>query len=179
MSPYQFVYGMACHLSVELKHRAHWAIRNWNMDFMEAGHHRKMQLSEIEEWRDKAYHSAKIYKERTKRCHDRWIKHKEFKAGDKVLLFNSRVKLFGHGKLRSKWMGPYTIVDASSHGAVTLRDNEGNIFMVNGHHLKVFLDPLDVDRDLDVVNLVAFSCYSESFNPPWSPSPPFFPWKKI
>ncbi len=97
-----------------------------------------MQLSELEEWRDKAYHNAKIYKDRTKRWHDKRIKHKEFKAGDKVLLFNSRVKLFGHGKLRSKWMGPYTVVDASSHGAVTLRDNEGNIFQGKWPSFKSF-----------------------------------------
>jgi hypothetical protein len=46
------------------------------------------------EWRGKAYHSAKLYKER--------IKTKQFKPRDKVLLFNSCVHLFGHGKLRSK-----------------------------------------------------------------------------
>jgi hypothetical protein len=62
-----------------------------------------MQLSELKEWRDKAYHNnAKIYKDITKRWHDKRIKHKEFKAGDEVLLFNSRVKLFGHRKLQSK-----------------------------------------------------------------------------
>ena len=73
------------------------------MDFKKAGMHIKQQLSELEEWRNKAYHSAKIYKEKTKKWHDKRIKQKEFKPGDKVLLFNSRVKLFGHGKLRSKW----------------------------------------------------------------------------
>jgi dTDP-4-amino-4,6-dideoxygalactose transaminase len=37
------------------------------MDFKAAGTKRKMQLSKLDEWREKAYHNAKIYKERTKR----------------------------------------------------------------------------------------------------------------
>ena len=71
------------------------------MDFEAAGTKRKMQLSELEEWCEKAYHNAKIYKERTKRWHDKRIKKKEFAPGDKLLLFRSWVKLFGHGKLQS------------------------------------------------------------------------------
>ena len=59
---------------------------------------------------------------------------------DKVLLFNSRIRLFGHGKLRSKWEGPYLVLDAADHGAVTLQDDDGNTFMVNGQRLKVFLE---------------------------------------
>jgi len=69
------------------------------MDLHLASENRLMQLSELEEWREKAYHNSRIYKERTKRWHDMRIKHKEFNPRDKVLLFNSRVKLFGHGKL--------------------------------------------------------------------------------
>ena len=57
-----------------------------------------MQLSKLDEWCEKAYHNAKIYKERTKRWHDKRIK-KEFAPRDKVLLFNSKVKLYGHKKL--------------------------------------------------------------------------------
>ena len=102
-------------MPVELEHRAHWAIWKFNMDFKKAGMLRKQQLLELEEWRDKAYHSAKIYKEKTKKWHDKRIKQKEFNPGDKVLLFNSWVKLFGHGKLRSKWEGPYTVVHVASH----------------------------------------------------------------
>ena len=71
------------------------------MDFEATGTKRKMQLSELDEWREKAYHNAKIYKERMKRWHDKRIK-KEFALGDKVLFFNSRVKLFGHEKLQPK-----------------------------------------------------------------------------
>jgi hypothetical protein len=93
MSPYQLVYRKTYHLPVELEFKAHWAVKRWNMDFEAAGTKRKMHLSKLDEWREKAYHNAKIYKERTKRRHDKRIK-KEFALGDKVLLFNSRVKLF-------------------------------------------------------------------------------------
>ena len=96
-----------------------------------AGRNRQKQIAKLEEWREKAYHSAKLYKERTKRWHAHRIKQKEFKEGDKVLLFNSKVKLFGEGKLQSKWKGPYTIINTSSHGATTIQDDKGNTFKVN------------------------------------------------
>jgi hypothetical protein len=119
MLPYQLVYGKTCHLPVELEFKAHWDIRRWNMDLDAAGIKRKMQLSKLDEWREKAYHNSKIYKERTKRWHDKRIKKKDFTPGDKVLLFNFRVKLFGHEKLRSKWEGSFKVISTSSHGAVT------------------------------------------------------------
>jgi hypothetical protein len=74
---------------------------------------KKIQIAELEEWRKKAYHSAKLYKERIKSWHDKRVKTKQFKPGDKGLLFNSCVHLFGHGKLRSKWEGPYLVLHAS------------------------------------------------------------------
>jgi len=53
------------------------------MDLDVSGDHRRMQLSELEEWREKAYHNSKIYKERVKRWHDKKIKKKEFALRDK------------------------------------------------------------------------------------------------
>ena len=97
-----------------------------------------MQLSELEEWQEKAYHNSKIYKERVKRWHDKRIKKKEFTPGDKVLLSNSRVKLFGHGKLWSKWEGPFKVIYSSSYGAITLQNDEGMLFKVNGNVLNYF-----------------------------------------
>ena len=123
------------------------------MDFEATGTKRKMQLSELDEWREKAYHNAKIYKERTKIWHEKRIK-KEFAPGDKVLLFNSRVKLFGHEKLRSKWEGPFKVISTSSHGVVTLQNDEGTLFKVNGHCLKIFLELEKTPKDLDEVNFL-------------------------
>ena len=82
------------------------------MDVKLAGKNRQKQISELEEWCEKAYHSAKLYKERTKRRHDHQTQQKEFKERDKVLLFHSRVKLFGKGKLHSKWEGAFTVINS-------------------------------------------------------------------
>ena len=123
------------------------------MDFEAAGTKRKVQLSELDEWHEKAYHNAKIYKERMKRWHDNRIK-KEFTPGDKVLLFNSRVKLFRHGKLQSKWEGPFKVISTSSHRAVTLQNDEGMLFKVNGHHLMIFVEPEKPPEDLDEVDFL-------------------------
>jgi hypothetical protein len=90
------------------------------MDLKAAGSKSKIQIAELEEWREKAYHNGKLYKERTKRWHDKQIKIKQFKPGVKVLLFNSHVHLFGHGKLRSKWEDPYLVLHVTDHDAVTL-----------------------------------------------------------
>jgi len=79
---------------------------------------------------------------------------KEFNLGDKVLMFNSRVKLFGHGKLKSKWEGPFLVIDATTHGAVTLQDNDGNIFKVNGQHLKVFYEHEPPEKEVDMLEFI-------------------------
>ena len=73
--------------------------------------------------------------------------------GDKVLLFNSRVKLFEKGKLYSKWDRPFTIVNSSTHGAVTIKDDNRNTFKVNGQRLKVFLEP-PTNEELDKIDLI-------------------------
>ena len=105
MSPFLLIFGKPCHLPLELEYQAMWAIRNLNFNLKETGEKRLLQLNELEEMHNDSYENAKIYKEKTTRWHDKHLLRKEFKVGDKVLIFNSRLKIF-LGKLRSRCSDP-------------------------------------------------------------------------
>nr|GEW19806.1 hypothetical protein [Tanacetum cinerariifolium] len=102
-TPYKHVYGKACHLLIELEHKAYWALKHENFHRQTAGDHRKVQLNEL---RDQAYENSLIYKSKTKRLHDSKIKDRVFNIDDRVLLFNSRLNIFS-SKLKSRWIQQY------------------------------------------------------------------------
>ena len=109
-------------------------------------------MDELEEWRSMAYENARIYKERTKKYHDQRIKHsKQFKEGDQVLLFNSRLKLFP-GKLKSRWSGPFVVKQVFPYGVVEISHVDKGTFKVNGHRLKPYFGG-DFDQGKEELNL--------------------------
>ncbi|XP_058002255.1 uncharacterized protein LOC131179425 [Hevea brasiliensis] len=101
-----------------------------NFDLKAAREKRMLQLNELEELRLYAYDNAKLYKERTKRWHDKHIRKKEFKEGYVVLLFSSRLRLFLE-KLKSRWSGPYTVTKVYPYGAVEIGNETLGTFKVN------------------------------------------------
>ena len=109
-------------------------------------------MNELEEMRMFAYESARVYKEKTKKWHDKKIQKREFQPGQQVLLFNSRLKLFP-GKLKSRWSGPFTISAVHPYGAVELQNDEsGRKFLVNGQRIKLYLGQ-EVEREKTSISL--------------------------
>ncbi|GKC90879.1 reverse transcriptase domain-containing protein [Tanacetum coccineum] len=108
-TPYKLMYGKSCHLPIELEHKAYWALKHANFDLKTA--------------------------ERTKKLHDSKIKNHIFNVGDRVLLFNSRLKIFS-GKLKTSWLGPFTITKVFPYGTIELSQPDGPNFKVNGHRVK-------------------------------------------
>ncbi|GJS52349.1 reverse transcriptase domain-containing protein [Tanacetum coccineum] len=121
-TPFRLVYRKACHLL----------------------------LNELAELRDGAYENTRIYKEQTKKWHDsRHRGDKDFKVGDKVLLYNSRLKMYP-GKLKSKWSDPNIVKTVYPYGAVEIIDKNGFNFKVNRQRLKKYYEG-DIDKEDDEV----------------------------
>ena len=139
MSHFRLIYGKSCYLLVELEHLAMWTIQHLNFDLNKAGEKKFLQLNELEELRNDSYKNAKIYKEQTKKWHDKHVLRKEFQEGDKVLIFNSRLKLFPR-KLRSRWSGPITVTSVTPYGAIGVKSEDEQEFKVNGQRLKHYFD---------------------------------------
>ncbi|XP_014524465.1 uncharacterized protein LOC106780683 [Vigna radiata var. radiata] len=135
LSPFQLVYGKACHLPVEMEHKAWWALKFLNFDPDKAQSKRGNQLLELEEMRLHAYESSRTYKDKVKFYHDKKLIKRTFHPGDLVQLFNSRLKLFPV-KLKSKWLGPFVVRRVFQSGAVELEysndDDQQRSWIVNG-----------------------------------------------
>lgn len=146
------VYGKVCHLPIKLEHKAFWALQLLNFDQQQACMKIKLQLNELDELRLQAYESSRIYKERVKIYHDSKIHPEDFKVGQMVILFNSRLSLFP-GKMKSKWSGPSQIKNVKPYGAIELEDAKSKVtWTVNGQRLKFYLGG-DIDQLITTILL--------------------------
>ncbi|GJV67945.1 ribonuclease H [Tanacetum coccineum] len=63
-TPFRLVYRKACHLPIEIKHKAYWALKQCNMDLATAVKNCFMELNELIELRDGAYKNTHILQTR-------------------------------------------------------------------------------------------------------------------
>ena len=110
-----------------------------NFDLQAASEKRILQINEMDEFRNDAYENARIYKDKTKRWRDKHILSREFEVGQKVLLFNSRFRLFP-GKLRPRWSGPFVVTQVFPYRAIEVHHEEKGTFKVNVQKLKPYMD---------------------------------------
>jgi len=109
-------------------------------------------LTELEEMRLNAYNSSRLYKERIKAYYDKKLLKREFRTGQMVLLFNSRLRLF-LGKLKSRWSGPFVVKQVTTHGAVEIEDPKSKrSSLVNGQRLKHYVGG-DFERLVSLITL--------------------------
>ena len=148
-TPFNLLYGKISHLPVELEYKALWAVKLLNFDIKSAKEKRLIQLNELDEIRLEAFESSKIYKEKTKALHDKHILKRDFKEGDQVLLYNSRLKLFP-GKLKSRWSGPFKVKEVKPYGAIVLWSSDGREFTINGQRAKLYLGTKSEDLGTSV-----------------------------
>ncbi|XP_075080324.1 uncharacterized protein LOC142165844 [Nicotiana tabacum] len=117
------------------------------------GTNRVNGLHGLEEFRFQAFDSARLYKERIKLMHDKHILDQNFKPGELVLLYNSRLRLF-LGKLKSRWSGPFRVVQMFKSGAVEIEsEDRTNKFTMNGQRLKHYLGMIEQKGDIVVITL--------------------------
>ncbi|RDX80256.1 hypothetical protein CR513_39215, partial [Mucuna pruriens] len=126
-----------------------------NLAYDHVGERRKFQLQELDELRLEAYENSRIYKQKVKKFHDQKILRKDFHVGQKVLVFNSQLKLIA-GRLCSKWNGPFVITNIFPNGVVQLQDeHSSSTFQVNGHQIKPFHEGLaPITHDMEIISLM-------------------------
>ncbi|GKE44170.1 reverse transcriptase domain-containing protein [Tanacetum coccineum] len=125
-TPFRLVYGKACYLPVEIKHKAYWALKKCNIDLTDAIKNHFMELIEIMELRDRAYENTHIYKKRTKKWHD-------------------------SSKLKSRWYRPNVVKTMYPYGTIEIVDRNEISFKVNGQRLKKYHDEHTDAEDKEVV----------------------------
>lgn len=143
-SPYQLVYGKEVLLPIEFQIHTLKIASGLGLDLSKAQQQRLMQMNELDEIRQhEVQHTSLVQQQRIK-CHDKFIKNKNFHKGYWALLFYSKYKDF-KSKFTTHWLGPYEMKVIFDNGAVKIKtiDEASISFLVNGHRLKVYNKPIN------------------------------------
>eukprot|EP00253_Pinus_taeda_P035107 PITA_35107 len=119
-TPYELVYGKKALLSIEFEYNTLRMATLLDLDLSHAQRERLLQLNGLDEQRLQALLHTEVIQRQKNIWNDRNIKEKQFQKGDCVLLYDSRYKYF-KGKLRTRWLGPYTVEKCNDNGSILIR----------------------------------------------------------
>ncbi|MCO5609290.1 hypothetical protein L7F22_063516 [Adiantum nelumboides] len=142
MTPFRMVYGTEAVVPLEFAVPSLRMAEQYNMDFNLVLKARLEELQRIDEIRQRALLEQQIVQQRRTYWHDNKIKVGEFKQGDLVVLYQSKL---GPKKpnLKIAWSGPYEVDWVFSNGTVRLKDFSGLILpgVYNGAKIKLYYSP--------------------------------------
>ena len=130
-------------MSIEFEFNTLRMATQLDLDLSDAQKEILLKLNGLDEHMMQALLHTEVVQLQRKIWHDRNIREKQFQEGDWALLYDSRYKDF-KGKLRIRWLGPYTVEKCNDNGSVLIRTIDGETIpmLVNGHRLKVYRKPL-------------------------------------
>ncbi|XP_059066709.1 uncharacterized protein LOC131857936 [Cryptomeria japonica] len=140
------VYGTKEMMHIEFEHKNLRMAIFLDITLSAAQEERILQLNALDEiWKSALQHTESVQNQCMK-WHDRYVKDKSFKQGDWALLYDSRYK-DNLGKLQTRWLGLYEIVETFFNGVVRLSTINPIKFklLVNGHRLHLYRKPLSKD----------------------------------
>eukprot|EP00253_Pinus_taeda_P012112 PITA_12112 len=144
--------GKKALLSIEFEYNTLRVAAQLDLDLSHAQRERLLQLNGLDEHRMQALLHSEVVQLQRNIWHDRHLNEMQFQPGDWELRYDSRYKDF-KGKLRTRWLGPYTVEKCNDNGLVLIRtiDEEAIPMLVNGHRLKIYRKPLSRQEFIETV----------------------------
>ncbi|XP_057856919.1 uncharacterized protein LOC131066224 [Cryptomeria japonica] len=148
-TPFEVVYGTKAMMHVEFEHKTLRIAIALDMILSAAQHDRILQLNALDEIRKSVLQHTETIQNQHMKWHDRYIKYKEFKPGDWALLYDSENK-DNLGKLQTRWLEPYEVIETFSNGVVRLSIIDPVKFklLVNDHCMRLYHKPLSKEKFL-------------------------------
>eukprot|EP00253_Pinus_taeda_P034892 PITA_34892 len=124
-TPYELVYGKHVLLSIEFQVKTFRTTTQLGMNLNEAQEQRLMQLNELDEIRQDAFHRTMLVQDQRDRWNDKFIKKNIFHPGDWALLYDN---MFNHfkGKFSTRWLGPYEVDEVFENGSMRIKNIDGS-----------------------------------------------------